>query len=153
MDANIVEAPKQRNMKREKADIKGGHDPAGWRDKPHKLRQKDMDARWTLKRGQVRVDEGSKEREGLLIPALGYKNHISIDHRYGIIRRMKVTVAAAHNGARLPEGVIDPVNTTSDVWADTAYRSKANEEWGDTAQGKAAQFSAAASLQLRWLFS
>ena len=34
-----------------------------------------------------------------------------------------------HGGARLCEGLIDPNNTASDVWADTAYRSKANEEW------------------------
>jgi IS5 family transposase len=33
----------------------------------------------------------------------------------------------ARDGARLREGLIDPSNTASDVWADTAYRSKANE--------------------------
>ena len=40
-----------------------------------------------------------------------------------------MTDAAAHDGARLREGLIDPGNTASDVWADTAYRSKANEEF------------------------
>ena len=129
MDASIVEAPKQRNTKEEKADIKAGRIPERWKDKPHKLRQKDRDARWTLKRGRVRIDEDGREREGLLIPAFGYKNHVSIDRRHGIIRRMKVTDAAAHDGARLREGLIDPSNTASDVWADTAYRSAANEEW------------------------
>lgn len=129
VDASIVEAPKQRNTKEEKADIRAGRIPEGWQDKPHKLRQKDMDARWTLKRGRVRTDEDGKEREGLLIPAFGYKNHISIDRRHGLIRRMKVTDAAAHDGARLREGLIDPGNTASDVWADTAYRSAANEAW------------------------
>ncbi len=129
VDASIVEAPKQRNTKDEKAAIKAGRIPQAWKDKPHKLRQKDRDARWTLKRGRVRIDEDGKEREGLLIPAFGYKNHVSIDRRHGIIRRMKVTDAAAHDGARLREGLIDPANTASDVWADTAYRSAANEEW------------------------
>ena len=47
----------------------------------------------------------------------------------GLIRRMQVTDAAAHDGARLREGLIDPANTASDVWADTAYRSAANEAW------------------------
>ena len=36
-------------------------------------------------------------------------------------------LAAAHDGARLREGLIDPTNTACDVWADTAYRSQANE--------------------------
>ena len=40
-----------------------------------------------------------------------------------------MTDAAAHDGARLREGLIDPANTASDVWGDTAYRSAANEEW------------------------
>ena len=129
VDASIVEAPKQRNTKDEKAAIKAGRIPQAWKDKPHKLQQKDHDARWTLKRGRVRIDEDGKEREGLLIPAFGYKSHVSIDRRHGIIRRMKVTDAAAHDGARLREGLIDPANTASDVWADTAYRSAANEEY------------------------
>ena len=73
VDASIVEAPKQRNTKEEKAEIKTGRVPRAWLDKPHKLRQKDMDARWTLKRGRVRVDEDGREQEGLLIPAFGYK--------------------------------------------------------------------------------
>ena len=31
--------------------------------------------------------------------------------------------------ARLREGLLDKTNTASGVWADTAYRSKANEEF------------------------
>ena len=42
---------------------------------------------------------------------------------------MTVTDAAAHDGARLREGLLDPANMASDVWADTACRSAANEEW------------------------
>jgi len=44
VDASIVEAPKQRNTKEEKADIKTGRVPKARQDKPHKLRQKEMDA-------------------------------------------------------------------------------------------------------------
>lgn len=37
--------------------------------------------------------------------------------------------AAAHDGARLREWTIDLSNTASDVWANTAYRSKASEDF------------------------
>ena len=33
------------------------------------------------------------------------------------------------DGARLREGLIDPQNTASDLWADSAYRSARNEEF------------------------
>ena len=66
-----------------------------------------------------------------------YKNHISIDRAHGLIRRFTVTHAAAHDGGQLG-AVLDPGNTASHVWADTAYRSKANlallERRGPTAE-------------------
>jgi IS5 family transposase len=57
------------------------------------------------------------------IPAFGYKNHLGIDRRHRLIRRWRVTDAARYDGALLPE-LIDSNNTASEVWADTAYRSK-----------------------------
>ena len=54
----------------------------------------------------------------IAIPAFGHKNHISVDRRHKIIRRQKVTDAAAADDARLREGLIDPSNTAADVWAD-----------------------------------
>jgi hypothetical protein len=70
-------------------------------------------------------------RVDLAVPAFGYKNHIGIDHvgidrRHRLIRRWRVTDAARHDGALLSE-LIDRNNTAGDVWADTAYRSQANE--------------------------
>jgi transposase, IS5 family len=56
----------------------------------------------------------------------GYKNHASIDRAHGFMRCFVVMNAAAHDGARLPD-VLDKTNTASAVWADTAYRSQANE--------------------------
>ncbi len=44
-----------------------------------------------------------------------HKSHISIDRRHGIIRRVQITDAAAHDGARLREGLIDPNNTASGI--------------------------------------
>jgi len=54
------------------------------------------------------------------VPAFGYRNHVGIDRRHGLIRRWTATDAAAHDGARLGD-VLDPDNTASDVWADTSY--------------------------------
>lgn len=67
----------------------------------------------------------------LAIPFFGYKSHISIDRKFRFIRKWKATDAAASDGARLREGLLDKTNTASGVWADTAYRSKANEDFMD----------------------
>jgi len=45
----------------------------------------------------------------------------------GFIRKWAATDAAAYEGTRLREGLLDRSNTASGVWADTAYRSAANE--------------------------
>ncbi len=90
------------------------------------LRQKDRDARWTVKYTKAKPSEEGIPRVDLAIPAFGYKNHVGIDRRHGLIRTWKVTDAARHDGAQLPE-LIDKNNTAGDVWGDTAYRSKANE--------------------------
>lgn len=129
IDASLVAAPKQRNTDDEKAAIKAGTIPAPWTDKPAKLRQKDRDARWTVKFSKARPKDDGEPQIDIAIPVFGYKSHVSIDRRHGIIRRHKTSDAAAHDGARLREGLIDPANTASHVWADTAYRSAANEAY------------------------
>ena len=63
----------------------------------------------------------------LAIPLFGYQNHVAIDRRFGFIRRWAATDAAAYEGGRLRQGLLDKSNTASGVWADTAYRSAANE--------------------------
>jgi transposase, IS5 family len=55
----------------------------------------------------------------------GYKNHVGIDRRHGFIRSFAVTDAGAHDGGQLGR-LLDPDNTASPVWTDTAYRSAAN---------------------------
>lgn len=128
VDASIISAPKQRNSDGEKADIKGGQVPKAWREKPAKLRQKDRDARWTLKRGRRKEDAQGRPYPEIAVPDFGYKNHISTDRRHGLIRRYEVSDAARHDGAMLAK-LLDKSNTASDVWADTAYRSKRNEQF------------------------
>src|ERR1700757_2688606 len=49
VDASLIAAPKQRNTQEEKRAIKEGRIPEGWNEKPAKPRQKDRDARWTVK--------------------------------------------------------------------------------------------------------
>ena len=66
-----------------------------------------------------------RTRSELVIPVFGYKNHLGIDRRHGFIRSFAVTDAARHDGRQLGR-LLDPHNTASDVWADTAYRSAAN---------------------------
>ena len=129
VDATIVAAPKQHTSNGEKADIKAGKVPEEWKDKPAKLRQKDRDARWTVKFSKAKAgEEGKAKQRDIAIPAFGYKNHASIDRRHGFIRGWNVTSASAWDGAQLAN-VLDRNNTGSTVWADTAYRSKKNEAW------------------------
>ena len=128
VDATIVAAPKQRNTQAERAAIKSGRIPEGWAERPAKLRQKDRDARWTVKFSKAKPREDGAPQVDLAVPAFGYKNHVAIDRRHGLIRGWTASHAAAHDGARLAE-VIDANNTAGDIWADTAYRSAKNEAW------------------------
>ena len=106
IDASIVKVPIQRNSRKENEQIKKGGQPEGWNE--HKKRQKDTDARWTRK--------NSKN-------FFGYKNHISVDVKHKLIRRYDVTPANVHD-SNVFDQLLDPGNTSRDVWADSAYRSQ-----------------------------
>jgi transposase, IS5 family len=126
IDASIVAAPKQRNTEEEKRDIKAGRIPEDWKDRPAKLAQKDRDARWTVKGSKAKPAEDGSARLDIAVPVFGYKDHLGIDRRHGLIRTWRVTDAAHYDGALLP-ALLDRTNTASEVWADTSYRSRANE--------------------------
>lgn len=111
MDATLVPVPKQRNSREENKQIKDGETPTTWQDKPHKLAQKDTEARWTKKNG---------------ISHFGYKDHISIDRVYGFIRRYAVSDAAVHD-SKMVGALLDFNNSADQVWADSAYRSEVIE--------------------------
>jgi transposase, IS5 family len=124
VDATVVQARRPRLKGDEKAAIKEGKVPEDW--SKAKTAQMDRDGRWTLKRGRKRPPKGNERvATELVVPAFGYENHVTIDRRHGFVRRHTVTDAAAHDGAQLG-AVLDPDNTASTVWADTAYRSKVN---------------------------
>ncbi len=127
IDASIIAAPKQRNTEGEKAEIRAGRIPEAWAEKPAKLAQKDRDARWTVKWSKAKPAADGSPRVDLAAPAFGYKNHVGIDRRHGLIRTWAATDAARHDGAQLTN-LVTRANTGSGVWADTAYRSKANEQ-------------------------
>ena len=107
VDATIVPVPRQRNNKEENKLIKQGEIPEDWKSNPHKLQQKDIDARWT-KKNQVSY--------------FGYKNHINIDVKHGFIRLYNVTDASVHDSQVLGS-VLGADNSGDEIWADSAYRS------------------------------
>jgi transposase, IS5 family len=106
VDASIVRVPIQRNNREENERIKEGDVPEDWSEP--KRRQKDVHARWSARPHQH---------------AYGYKNHISVDAKYKLIRDYAVTDAAVHDSRVFGE-LLDETNTSRDVWADSAYRSK-----------------------------
>ena len=109
VDASIVKAPRQRNTREDNAQVKGGEIPDDWSEK--KRRHKDVDARWTRKHG---------------VTHYGYKNHISMDREFALVRGWEVTDGACHD-SRVFDQVLDETNTNGDVWADSAYCSREHE--------------------------
>lgn len=107
VDASIVPVPKQRNSRDENEAVKAGKTPKGWNKKPRKTRHKDVDARWTKKHGKSHF---------------GYKNHINMDKRHKLIRDYEASDASVHDSRKLDD-LIDPQNTASGFWGDSAYRS------------------------------
>jgi hypothetical protein len=108
IDAGVVPAPRQRNTQEEKTAIREGRVPSAWQEKSAKVRQKDRDARWTVKYSRAKVKNGADltafKPIDLAIPMFGYKSHIGIDRTHGLIRSFTVKAANAHDGAQLPNG-------------------------------------------------
>ena len=129
VDASLVPAPKQRNTEDEKQAVKEGKSTDEiWPDNPNKAYQKDTDARWTVKvSGKVRYRPDGQPYPQIATPVFGYKSHISIDRAFGFIRGCVTTAANSPDGQQLRNVIED--NTSSKVWADSAYRSKSNEAW------------------------
>jgi transposase, IS5 family len=111
IDASLVPVPKQRNTHKENATLKAGECPTAWDSQPAKRRQKDTEARWTVKHGENHY---------------GYKNHVNVDKQHKLIRQYTVTDAAVHDSQVL-EAILLPAEAGRDVWADSAYRSDAIE--------------------------
>ena len=82
-DATFVEVPRQRNTREENAQIKAGQTPAEWRQliQTLKLRQKDVDARWTKKNHEKHY---------------GYKNHVNPNLGNKLVQSYEVSNPAVH---------------------------------------------------------
>ena len=90
----------------ENGQIKDGKIPKDWSQK--KRSHKDTDANWVQKNGKN---------------YFGCKNHVEVDVKHKFIRKYKVTPSSVHD-SNVFEEILDKNNTSKDVFADSAYRSK-----------------------------
>jgi IS5 family transposase len=108
VDASFVEVPRQRNSRKDNEMIKSGGVPEEWKDKPHKLSQKDVDARWAKKNNET---------------FFGYKEHDMADADSKMIRDFETTSAEIHDSKPLSQ-LVDERNKDENLFADSAYKSK-----------------------------
>lgn len=112
IDSTFYEVPRQHNKSEENRLIKVGQGQELWKENPNKRRHKDIDARWTKKRG---------------INFFGYKGHISIDSENKFVVGCVVTSASVHDSQ-----VITPLISQRDrgrrLYADAGYIGKAQED-------------------------
>lgn len=87
IDASFIEVPRQHNKKEENEQIKQGKTPESFTDNPHRLAQKDVDARWTKKNR---------------VSFFGYKNHVKEDAKSKLITKYMVTDASVHDSNATP---------------------------------------------------
>jgi IS5 family transposase len=108
IDATFVEVPRQRNTREENASLKAGQPPAQWKEEPNKLRQKDVDARWTKKNDEKHY---------------GYKNHVNADAANKLVHSYAVSDAAVHDSQvfeQLLDQTVDAQGEKRAVYADSA---------------------------------
>lgn len=112
VDATFVTVPIQRNNREENALIKEGAVPIEWGKNPHKLAQKDTDARWAKKNGAS---------------IYGYKDHINVDRDTKLITAWEDTPAQVHDSQMLEAVLHGPEEGGAEIHADSAYRSAEQE--------------------------
>ncbi len=112
VDASFVQVPRQRNTREENKHIKEtGTAPNEWKVKPHKLAQKDVDARWTKKNNTT---------------FYGYKNHVKADTRTKLIEEYIVTDASVHD-SQVMEQLLTEKDEGQPLYADSAYTGEDQE--------------------------
>lgn len=105
VDASFVEVPRQRNSREENKQIKEGKIPEEWYANPHKLSQKDIDAKWTKKNKET---------------FYGYKNHVKGDKKSKLIQKYKVTDASVHDSLPAPD-IMEEKDADQGMYGDSAY--------------------------------
>jgi len=106
VDATFVDAPRQRNSRGENEQVKNGETPEEWKENPHKLAQKDTDARWTKKNDETHY---------------GYKDHVKVDADSKIIMDYATTSANVHDSNEFTDFLTEEDRV---VYADSAYVGK-----------------------------
>ena len=94
--------------------------PERWADKPAKRSQMDTDARWTKKHGKSHY---------------GYKNHVNMDRKHKLVRRMKLKSHIHRKGKRgkpLTEQAKSSNRTKSAVraWVEHVFGAQTNDMGG-----------------------
>lgn len=113
VDASFVEAPRQRNTREENKHIKeNGTPPEAWKEKPQKLCQKDVDARWTKKNNAT---------------FYGYKNHVKSDTKTKLIEKFEVTDASVHDSQPI-EKLLTEKDKGQPFYADSAYTGEEQDK-------------------------
>lgn len=106
VDASFIEVPRQRNSRDENEQIKGGETPQSFQTNANRLRQKDVDARWTKKNNQT---------------FYGYKVHVNSDKKHKILVNYVVTAANVHDSQPIDE-LVDASSTEGEpLYGDSAY--------------------------------
>lgn len=111
IDSSFTEAPKQRNSPEENKLIKAGKGDLLWNDQPAKKRQKDIDARWTKKRGETHY---------------GYKMHVKVLVPTKLIVAMHTTPASTHD-SQVIAPLLDKHDAGANLYADAGYAGRAQE--------------------------
>lgn len=111
VDASFVEVPRQRNTKEENDLVKAGQTPEQWKEKPRKLSQKDLDARWTKKNG---------------VSYYGYKDHVVVDAESKLVTDYEATDASVHDSQVLFD-LMGEAQAGERLFADSAYAGETFE--------------------------
>lgn len=113
IDASILETPIQRNTREENKQLKEGEIPDQWKNNPHKLRQKDTDAKWVTHNGK---------------DYFGYKDHVKADTKTKLITDYAVSSAEVHDSRMLDTLTNKKQDGHQCFYGDSAYRSLENQE-------------------------
>ena len=112
IDASFTVAPRQRNTREENKKIKNGEGGDLWNDEPNKKKHKNIDARWTKKKGET---------------FYGYKNHAKVDTKSKFINTYTVTDASVHDSQALDD-LLTEKDKAQDLHADSAYTGEEQEK-------------------------
>ena len=110
VDARFVEAPRQRNNRRENEQIKKGERPEGFEEGSAKGRQKDCDGRWAKKNNEWHY---------------GYKNHVKVDAQKKLVTKYETTGANVHD-SQVFDKLVDEKDEA--ILGDSAYLSEEARE-------------------------